>query len=43
MAMAFAPLALRTNLYIADAGVVTKSYPGYWEDLGRLGIKIENA
>ncbi|MEJ2162456.1 MAG: 3-phosphoshikimate 1-carboxyvinyltransferase [Robiginitalea sp.] len=43
MAMAFAPLALRTTLYIADAGVVTKSYPGYWEDLGRLGIKIENA
>lgn len=36
MAMAFAPLALKTNLYINDAEVVSKSYPDFWEDLKRL-------
>ena len=38
MAMAFAPLALRVPLQIADAGVVSKSYPKFWEDLELLGI-----
>ncbi|MGI9545658.1 MAG: 3-phosphoshikimate 1-carboxyvinyltransferase [Flavobacteriaceae bacterium] len=38
MAMAFAPLALRTQLSINDAEVVSKSYPGFWEDLKLLGI-----
>ena len=38
MAMAFAPLALRVPLQIADAGVVSKSYPKFWEDLEHLGI-----
>lgn len=42
MAMAFAPLALRTSLFIEDAGVVSKSYPGFWEDLEGLGFVVEN-
>ncbi|GAA4268412.1 3-phosphoshikimate 1-carboxyvinyltransferase [Hyunsoonleella aestuarii] len=40
MAMAFAPLALITNLVIEEAMVVSKSYPTYWEDLASLGFKI---
>ena len=40
MAMAFAPLALRTTLIINDAGVVSKSYPDFWKDLGALKIKM---
>ncbi|WP_109299727.1 3-phosphoshikimate 1-carboxyvinyltransferase [Aquimarina sp. AU474] len=39
MAMAFAPLALRTNLDIEDANVVSKSYPDFWTDLQQLGFK----
>ncbi len=41
MAMAFAPLALRTTLVINDAMVVSKSYPDYWKDLGILGFVEE--
>jgi len=40
MAMAFAPLALKTNLHIEDAMVVSKSYPTFWEDLKCIGFKI---
>jgi len=40
MAMAFAPLALKTSLQIADAMVVSKSYPTFWEDLKSIGFKI---
>lgn len=40
MAMAFAPLALKTNLQIEDAMVVSKSYPTFWEDLKTVGFKI---
>ncbi|WP_299226983.1 3-phosphoshikimate 1-carboxyvinyltransferase [uncultured Psychroserpens sp.] len=40
MAMAFAPLALKTPLQINDANVVSKSYPAYWDDLKKLGFKI---
>ena len=40
MAMAFAPLALKTNLKIEDAMVVSKSYPTFWEDLKAIGFKI---
>lgn len=36
MAMAFAPLALKVPLEIMDADVVSKSYPGFWEDLEKL-------
>ena len=38
MAMAFAPLGLKTDLVIEDAGVVSKSYPDFWEDLEALGF-----
>jgi len=40
MAMAFAPLACRTSLLIKDAGVVTKSYPQFWDDLKRVNVNI---
>lgn len=38
MAMAFAPMALKVPLEIEDAGVVTKSFRGFWEELEKLGI-----
>ncbi|WP_378182412.1 3-phosphoshikimate 1-carboxyvinyltransferase [Aquimarina sp. SS2-1] len=41
MAMAFAPLALRTTLFINDADVVSKSYPDFWNDLKKLDFKVE--
>ncbi|WP_426429361.1 3-phosphoshikimate 1-carboxyvinyltransferase [Winogradskyella sp. HB-48] len=41
MAMAFAPLGLKTNLKINDAEVVSKSYPKFWEDLSTIGFKIK--
>jgi len=40
MAMAFAPLALRTNLLINEAEVVSKSYPDFWKDMKQLGFTI---
>ncbi|MEO0060179.1 MAG: hypothetical protein RLZZ312_1826 [Bacteroidota bacterium] len=40
MAMAFAPLALRTDINIENADVVSKSYPNYWTDLSKIGIQI---
>ena len=40
MAMAFAPLALKIPLKIEDAGVVSKSYPTFWEDMESLGFKM---
>lgn len=39
MAMAFAPLALKTEVIINDSDVVSKSYPDFWEDLKFIGIK----
>ena len=42
MAMAFAPLALKTSIIINDAEVVSKSYPDFWEDLKELGFAIRN-
>lgn len=41
MAMAFAPLATKTNITIDNPQVVEKSYPGFWEDLKKAGIKCE--
>jgi len=41
MAMAFAPIALKTNLNIENAEVVSKSYPNFWSDLKLLGFEIE--
>ena len=40
MAMAFAPLALKTTLIIEDAMVVSKSFPSFWDDLKSIGFKI---
>lgn len=40
MAMAFAPLALKTPIVIEDAEVVSKSYPTFWDDLESIGFKI---
>jgi len=40
MAMAFAPLALLKQIGINDAGVVSKSYPDFWDHLRRLGFLI---
>ncbi|MEE9362976.1 MAG: 3-phosphoshikimate 1-carboxyvinyltransferase [Cellulophaga sp.] len=43
MAMAFAPLALKTTIFINDAEVVSKSYPDYWNDLEQLQFKVKKA
>lgn len=40
MAMAFAPLALRTCIIIEEADVVSKSYPDFWKDLRTIGFGI---
>ncbi|HMQ05776.1 MAG TPA: 3-phosphoshikimate 1-carboxyvinyltransferase [Saprospiraceae bacterium] len=40
MAMAFAPLAVKFPLRIVHPAVVSKSYPGFWEDLLSLGFRI---
>lgn len=40
MAMAFAPLALKTPIVIEDAEVVSKSYPTFWNDLESIGFQI---
>jgi 3-phosphoshikimate 1-carboxyvinyltransferase len=39
MAMAFAPLALYAPIAMAEPEVVSKSYPDFWKDLGRLGFE----
>ncbi len=39
MAMAFAPLALKTKLAINNAEVVSKSYPNYWKDIQKIGLE----
>ncbi|MEP5339225.1 MAG: 3-phosphoshikimate 1-carboxyvinyltransferase [Algibacter sp.] len=41
MAMAFAPLALKTDIVIEAAGVVSKSYPTFWDDLESIGFEIK--
>ncbi|MEM0519158.1 3-phosphoshikimate 1-carboxyvinyltransferase [Aequorivita flava] len=38
MAMAFAPLAVKTPLEINNPEVVSKSYPNFWKDLKLAGI-----
>jgi len=41
MAMAFAPLALVLNsIRLENPAVVSKSYPGFWEDLKNIGFDI---
>lgn len=41
MAMAFAPLALITDITINDAEVVSKSFPDFWNDLNLIGFQVE--
>lgn len=41
MAMAFAPLCLKTSIHIEDPKVVSKSFPDFWEVLVSLGISIQ--
>ena len=41
MAMALSLLACIHPVIIKDPSVVTKSYPSYWEDLKKMGFKIE--
>lgn len=44
MAMAFAPMSLvlpSNSILIDDPGVVSKSYPNYWEDLRKAGFSIK--
>jgi 3-phosphoshikimate 1-carboxyvinyltransferase len=44
MAMAFAPACLTTGkIRIKDPGVVSKSYPGFWEDLKKAGFILDSA
>lgn len=41
MALAFAPMALSgINLKIEEPMVITKSYPGFWEDLKKVGFEV---
>ena len=40
IAMAFAPLAIKMPLTIANAEVVSKSYPAFWSDLKSLGFQV---
>jgi 3-phosphoshikimate 1-carboxyvinyltransferase len=43
MAMGFAPICLKTGeIGITDPMVVTKSYPGYWDDLRKCGFEVED-
>ena len=44
MAMAFAPVSIRHDegIRIADCGVVTKSYPHFWDDLQKTGFQLSN-
>lgn len=41
MAMALTPLALINPIIIRDTEVVSKSYPGFWRDVGKIGLKTE--
>ena len=43
MAMAFAPLAIKTPLVIKNSEVVSKSYPDFWKDLEQFGFIIKTA
>jgi 3-phosphoshikimate 1-carboxyvinyltransferase len=41
MAMAFAPLGLKVPIVIKNSGVVSKSYPSFWDDLKRIGFDLD--
>lgn len=40
MAMAFAPLGLKTQVTIEEPQVVEKSYPDFWKDLENIGFTL---
>lgn len=40
MAMAFAPIAVKVPIIIKDSGVVSKSYPAFWEDMRLIGFDV---
>lgn len=40
MAMAFAPLALKTDIIIEEAEVVSKSYPDFWKHMQHVGFDM---
>ncbi|MCY2686060.1 3-phosphoshikimate 1-carboxyvinyltransferase [Salinimicrobium sp. TH3] len=42
MALAFAPLALKVPIGINNAGVVSKSFPGFWKVMQQLGFSVED-
>ena len=42
MALAFAPIALKVPISIKNAEVVSKSFPGFWEDLQQLQFSLED-
>jgi len=41
MAMAFAPLCQLMDVTIKNPMVVEKSYPGYWDEIEKLGVEIK--
>ena len=41
MAMAFACLAVKTDIIIKNPTVVTKSYRDFWSDLKKIGIHFK--
>lgn len=41
MAMAFAPLALKTKLSFDNKEVVRKSYPNFWQHLESFGLRLD--
>ena len=43
MAMAFAPLCQLMDVTIDNPMVVEKSYPGFWDEVRKLGVEIEEA
>lgn len=43
MALAFAPLALKVPIVINDAGVVSKSFPEFWENLQQLKFSVKDS
>jgi 3-phosphoshikimate 1-carboxyvinyltransferase len=43
MAMSFAPLSILTNITIKDSDVVSKSYPNFWNDIMKIGVKINKS
>jgi len=40
MAMGFAPWATQVKVSFEDSTVIKKSYPRFWEDMGRIGFEL---